>query len=1030
MTKINKRIFILNEAEINDIYEFPQFTEVERIHYFALSPSENAVVKELIYIHSKVHFILQLGYFKAKQRLFKFTFLSVVLDVEYVMQRYFQSQESPETEPSRNIRGENNKRVLFLAQYSNSLKETQQLLFNKAQSLTRYLSKPIVLLRELIIYLEQKRIVIPEYTTLQDIIGKAISAEEKRLQALIVNSVPPWVNALLEKLFSANDISYEIAALKQDPKNFNFNQIQREIYKHKTYYPLYEFSKEFLLTLDISRQNVEYYASLITHYHKDGLSKLPQAKSNLYLLCYANHRFQKMNDHLMQSFLHYVDLYSQEAKQYAEKMAAEIYSEMYQYLKSAGQLLSMYTDGSLSELPFKKVQKKAIGILPKNKIILVSNYMNTQCIDKESHAWEYHAKHFQSILKNIRPVFMVLNFNTNENDMFLLEGVNFLKSAYLNNKSISEYKEGEVPIQFIPNRQRQYIYGTKIVKSIKGNREVKCINPYKYEFMVYSQLRKHISSNVIFYNDTLQYKSFEADIGVVKNWKKDKSNILKTLDCQKLISPIEGTISKLEEELEFLIQDVNERIENKENSHIKIKEKKGSVTWTLPYKKKNTDFNNPFYDQMQQINVTDLINMVDKHCDFMKSFTHIKPYGASHRENHHCIKACLIANATGLGVYKMADNSNLSYNSLSGTQKNYIRLETLRDANNKVIKKMADLPIFKHYNRAENIFHASMDGQKYQTKHETFKSRYSTKYFGLEKGVVSLTMVLNHVPVNTKIIGANEYEGHYLFDMLFNNSSCLEPNRVSTDTHGSNNLNFVLLNLLDIEFAPCYKSISKKSKQLCGFKNLSDYKDLLIFPSHKVNKKLIIDEWPNMQPILAALMMKETTQSVVVKKLCSYQSKNKTKEALWEYNNILMSINLLKYIDDVALRQFVRFALNRGEAYHLLHASISGASGKRFRGSSDSEIEIWNECARLFANVMLFYNAYILSQLMLKKEKEGNYGAAEFIRKLSPAASQHFNLNGRYEFGLESESINVEEIIEHLDKILGQNQNIVKSNVG
>jgi len=283
--------------------------------------------------------------------------------------------------------------------------------------------------------------------------------------------------------------------------------------------------------------------------------------------------------------------------------------------------------------------------------------------------------------------------------------------------------------------------------------------------------------------------------------------------------------------------------------------------------------------------------------------------------------------------------------------------------------------------------------------------------------------------VNTKIIGANEYEGHYLFDMLFNNSSGQEPNRVSTDTHGSNNLNFVLLNLLGIEFAPCYKSISKKSKQLCGFKSLGEYKDFVISPSYKINKKLIVDEWPNMQPVMAALMMKETSQSVVVKKLCSYENRNKTKEAFWEYNNILMSINLLKYIDDVELRQFVRFALNRGEAYHQLHTSISGASGKRFRGSSDSEIEIWNECARLLANVMLFYNAYILSQLMLKKEKEGNSAAAEFIRKLSPAASQHFNLNGRYEFGIESELINIEEIIEHLDKILGKKQNIAKSNV-
>ena len=55
---------------------------------------------------------------------------------------------------------------------------------------------------------------------------------------------------------------------------------------------------------------------------------------------------------------------------------------------------------------------------------------------------------------------------------------------------------------------------------------------------------------------------------------------------------------------------------------------------------------------------------------------------------------------------------------------------------------------------------------------------------------------------------------------------------------------------------------------------------------------------------------------------------------------------------------------------------------------------------------------------MLKKERDGDQIAAEFIRRLSLAASHHFNLSGRFEFGAESKLINIDEIIAHLDKIL------------
>ena len=139
---------------------------------------------------------------------------------------------------------------------------------------------------------------------------------------------------------------------------------------------------------------------------------------------------------------------------------------------------------------------------------------------------------------------------------------------------------------------------------------------------------------------------------------------------------------------------------------------------------------------------------------------------------------------------------------------------------------------------------------------------------------------------------------------------------------------------------------------------------------------------------------------------------------MWEFNAILMTQYVLKYIDDPVLRGRVRTTLNRGEAYHQLRRKIAEIHGGDFRGGSDKEIAICNECGRLIANAIIFYNAYMLSALMEKKEKEGDWEAVKFIRQLSPIACQHINFKGIYAFKKDRQGINIEELINKLDELL------------
>jgi TnpA family transposase len=57
-----------------------------------------------------------------------------------------------------------------------------------------------------------------------------------------------------------------------------------------------------------------------------------------------------------------------------------------------------------------------------------------------------------------------------------------------------------------------------------------------------------------------------------------------------------------------------------------------------------------------------------------------------------------------------------------------------------------------------------------------------------------------------------------------------------------------------------------------------------------------VEEWEPIQRSLVSLALKTTTQSIIVGNLSAYARKNKTRRALWEYDNILRSLYLLDYI--------------------------------------------------------------------------------------------------------------------------------------
>ena len=178
----------------------------------------------------------------------------------------------------------------------------------------------------------------------------------------------------------------------------------------------------------------------------------------------------------------------------------------------------------------------------------------------------------------------------------------------------------------------------------------------------------------------------------------------------------------------------------------------------------------------------------------------------------------------------------------------------------------------------------------------------------------------------------------------------------------------------------------------------SAYAGCALKPVRRIKESLIQSEWDNIERILLSLALKSTSQSVIVSKLSSHRRQNRTKQALWEFEHIIRSLYLLDYVDSPLLRRNVHRALNRGEAYHRLRKAIAYAHGGRYQVRSQHEQELWNECTRLIANAVVFYNSAILSEVLSTLETQSNQVAIDTLQRVTPLAWQHINFYGGYRF--------------------------------
>uniref|UniRef100_UPI003D0FA9DD Tn3 family transposase n=1 Tax=Vibrio sp. TaxID=678 RepID=UPI003D0FA9DD len=249
--------------------------------------------------------------------------------------------------------------------------------------------------------------------------------------------------------------------------------------------------------------------------------------------------------------------------------------------------------------------------------------------------------------------------------------------------------------------------------------------------------------------------------------------------------------------------------------------------------------------------------------------------------------------------------------------------------------------------------HTASDGQKFEVRADSLNANYSYKYFGKGQGVSVYSFVdERQLLFYSTVISAAERESAYVIDGLMHNN-IVQSDIHSTDTHGYSELVFGVMHLLGFSYAPRIKNF--KRQRLYAFKTMrrSDaIKSFVIKPRGNVNTRLVIDHWEDILRFIVSIKLKEVTASELFRRLNSYSKQHDLYRALKAFGQIIKSIFLLRYIDEVELRQAITVQLNKIEHAQRFARAISVGGPREFVYVDKQAQEIEEGCKRLIMYVV------------------------------------------------------------------------------
>lgn len=518
---------------------------------------------------------------------------------------------------------------------------------------------------------------------------------------------------------------------------------------------------------------------------------------------------------------------------------------------------------------------------------------------------------------------------------------------------------------------------------------------------VLESLQDALKRRDVFVSPSERYADPRAKLLSGEGWEAARPGVLRALG---LPSAAEEYLAELGERLDTTYRRTAESLPDNTDVAIDPKAKdKGALDISrldeLEEPASLVELRSALGGMLPRVDLPELLLEMHERTGFADAFTHVAEGGYRVHDLHKSICAVLLAEACNVGLEPLVEPRDpaLTRSRLSWVQQNYLRADTLAEANARLVDAQASIPLTEVCGGGEL---ASVDGLRFVVPVRTINAGPNPKYFGRGRGITYLNYVSNKsTGFHSMVVPVTLRDSLFVLDGLLENRTGLEPVEVTSDSASYSDVIFGLFALLGYQFSP--RLADAGEARFWRMDREADYGPLNGISRNRIKVELIHENWDELLRVAGSLKLGTVTASEFVRTLQAGSRTSTIAAAIAEVGRIAKSLSLLSYVDDAAHRRRILVQLNRHEKRHELARKIfhgqRGEVRKRYREGQEDQLGALG----LVLNAVCLFNSLYLDESVQRLREEGEEAADEDLARVSPLVREHVRVLGRYHFTLD-----------------------------
>jgi len=981
----------------------PVFTGKERKKYFSFPMGILEIANRLAKSHNKVYFLLLYGYFKATNKFFNKGFHQN--DIEFIALKLGISlEELGKAEYKRRTYLNHRETILSYCGVTKFTSETASFLLPQLAPLVRSQTRPKTILFQSCQLLIAHKMEIPNYNTLSTLITEELKRYQKEVIHVLNKNLANESRKMLDMLLIKEDLlnvpshRYKLTLMKKFTQSTRPAKVKENIHDLTILKELFQNLQPVTTTLNLASEAVKYYAHCVIKFKMLQMLRRSDEERYLYLFSFIVHQYYSGQDVLIdtlilsvQASLNKVVVDHKENVFTMRKTKSDAITQMVTLVKKRQELFaqleeilhaSALTDEQKLHKVTALVTKYDDDFKPADKLVDMLEKEQSR-LAKDSDYYDMVEAQSLRLQNRVSEIVKVVEFDKETSNKNILAAIFYYKQT---DGNVTQ----SAPTDFLDEQEQAAVFdeNNKLRVSL-------------YKALLFIHIAALIKSGGLNIPHSYKYRSFDAYLLPKDLWDEQKETKLADTNLAELES-VEKTLRSLETLLSSQYEKTNRHILSSKNPYIRFK----NSSFYLATPKEEAGEEEGIADLMpkaRSIPLLSVLKTVNDTTNFINAFAHFQTKHVGKKPLAKTFFAGIMGLGCNIGTSQLAQISrHINQAELENTVNWYFSIDNLLTANDAIIHCIDRLSVPKLFKKDQEKTHTSSDGQKFAIGVDSLNANHSYKYFGEKKGVSVYSFIDDtHALFYSTVISSSEREAAYVIDGLLYND-VVKSDIHSTDTHGYSEIIFAITHLLGFSFAPRIRNFQEQ--RLYSFEKRKSYeqKRYPLLPAATIQVDLIMEHWDDILRLIATLKLKETTASQLLKRLSSYSRQHPLYRTLKAFGQIIKSVYLLQYIDDVSLRQAVEKQLNKLESSNKFAKAVFYGNNQEFQQETKEEQLIAEGCKRLIENAIILWNyLYISQKIADTTSDEERASLIQRLKQSSIITWQHINLHGEYDFSEE-----------------------------